>query len=212
MADDLAVVLVSPLIASFCLLAWAFPGRKAATLLAHSQLLSLVPGLAGVFLRRAYYRHTLDSCPRECSIGFGTLFSTTAVSLGSGTYIGDHCDIGDAVIGRDVLIGSGVTILSGRHQHHFSRLDIPIRLQGGTFVAVTVGDDVWIGNGAIVSADIGPHAIVAAGAVVVSPVAPYAIVGGNPARVIGNRQAAHSSTEGSQDLRDATEVPSRVVT
>jgi acetyltransferase-like isoleucine patch superfamily enzyme len=105
-----------------------------------------------------------------------------------------------------------VTILSGRHQHHFSRVDIPIRHQGGTFVAVTIGDDVWIGNGAIVSADIGPHAIVAAGAVVVSPVAPYAIVGGNPAKPIGHRQAPNPSSNDRENVAETTGTPSRVVT
>lgn len=186
--DVIAFVLVSPLIAFHRLMAWALPFRAEGTLQAHSQLLSLIPGLSGIFLRRAYYRATLAECPRDCSIGFGTLFATSAVRIGHGTYIGEYCNIGDAVIGRDTLIGSNVTILSGRHQHHIARLDIPVRHQGGTYTSVSLGEDVWIGNGAIVSADVGDHAVVAAGAVVVKPVAPLAIVGGNPARPIGTRE------------------------
>jgi acetyltransferase-like isoleucine patch superfamily enzyme len=188
--DAVAFLLVSPLVAFQRLIAWGLPSRAGGTLQAHSQLLSLLPGLTGIFLRRAYYRATLDECPRDCSIGFGTIFATTAVRIGSGTYIGEHCNIGDVLLGRDVLIGSNVTILSGRHQHHIARLDVPVRHQGGTYTPVSLGDDVWIGNGAIVAADVAAHAVVAAGAVVVKPVAAFAIMGGNPARQIGSRDAS----------------------
>src|SRR5829696_7066988 len=37
-----------------------------------SQFLSLFPGKLGIFLRRAYYRCTLEQCASDCAIGFGT--------------------------------------------------------------------------------------------------------------------------------------------
>src|SRR5262245_50876096 len=39
---------------------------------AASELLSLVPGLPGIFFRRSFYRMTLEGCGTDCHIGFGT--------------------------------------------------------------------------------------------------------------------------------------------
>lgn len=54
---------------------------------------------------------------------------------------------------------------------------------------VTIGNDVWIGQGAFIKGGvkIGDGAVVAAHAVVVKDVPPYAIVGGVPAKVIRYR-------------------------
>lgn len=190
MVDGVALLLVSPLLAAYRLSRFLAPQRGDSAFQGHSQLLSLVPGTPGVFVRRAFYRACIQSPPRDCSIGFGTIFSTPAIGIGEGTYIGEYCNIGDVMLGRDVLLGSNVTLLSGRRQHDATRRDVPIRHQGGTYELITIGDDVWIGNGAIVMADVGAHAIVAAGAVVVKPVPPYHVVAGNPARTIGTRDGS----------------------
>jgi acetyltransferase-like isoleucine patch superfamily enzyme len=155
-----------------------------------SQLFALIPGATGVFLRRAFYDLTIARSAGDCSIGFGTIFATHAVELGRNVYIGAFANVADVTIGDDVLIGSNVTLLSGKHQHHFTRLDVPIRLQGGARDRISIGRDVWIGNGAVVMADVGDQAIVAAGAVVTKPVPPRAIVGGNPARILGMRDSS----------------------
>ena len=55
------------------------------------------------------------------------------------------------------------------------------------YTSLTIGSDVWIGEGAIVMPsvkEIGHGAVVAAGAVVNKNVPPYAVVVGNPARVV----------------------------
>jgi acetyltransferase-like isoleucine patch superfamily enzyme len=126
-------------------------------------------------------------CSSHCTICFGTIFATPEIEIGDDVYIGPFCNIGHVSIGPDTLIGSNVTILSGRHQHRYERLNVPIRLQGGTYDRVHIGNDVWIGNAATVLTDIRPHAVVGAGAVVTDTVDTGAIVGGNPARVIGQR-------------------------
>lgn len=156
----------------------------------YSQRVSRWPGFRGNYLRTSFYHHTLTRCPRSCRIEFGTVFATPLVELGEHVYIGAYGNIGHVTIGDDTLLGSGVTILSGKRQHHFDRLDVPIRLQGGTYARVHIGADAWIGNGAIVMDDVEPQAIVAAGAVVTKRVPARAIVGGNPAKVIARRDAA----------------------
>ncbi len=153
-----------------------------------SQRASRWPGLGGSLLRAAFYHATLRRCAADVDISFGTILSTHQIEIGDTVYIGSFCNVGHCTIGRDTLFGSNVTILAGRQQHGIDRLDVPVRTQPGVFEEVSIGEDVWIGNGAIVSASVGDHAVVAAGAVVIKPVPPYAIVGGNPAKVIGDRR------------------------
>jgi acetyltransferase-like isoleucine patch superfamily enzyme len=197
--DFVAFVVVLPFVGLYALLRALRPSDT--LFQAFSQFFSHGPGLPGDYLRRAFYQSTIESCAEECSIQFGTIFSTRAVRIGHGVYIGANCNIGHCTIGDDTLLGSNVMILSGKRQHNYSRLDVPIRFQGGVFRSVTVGRDVWIGNGAIVADDVGDQAIVAAGAVVVKPVAARTIVGGNPATVIGYRE--DPSTSAALDLEKA---------
>jgi acetyltransferase-like isoleucine patch superfamily enzyme len=189
-ANAVAVAAVLPFVAAYRLLV-AFGGshgeHQIRTFQGFSQAVALIPGVTGVLLRRAFYQLTILECGEGCTIGFGTILATYAVRLGRQVYLGAFCNVGDVTIGDDVLIGSNVTLLSGKHQHHFDRMDVPIREQGGTFQRIEIGRDVWVGNGAIVMADIGAHAVVAAGAVVTKAVPSLAIAGGNPAKVIGTR-------------------------
>jgi len=190
LVDGAATLLVAPLALAFAAQRRLMPGRADVAFQGYSQLVGLVPGLPGTLVRRAFFRLTLRRCGHGVAVGFGTIIATPDAEIGDGVYVGPYCNVGHATLGDDVLLGSNVTILSGKLQHHFDRLDVPVRHQGGTYSRVSVGRDVWIGNGAIVMADVGDQAVVAAGAVVTKPVAPRAIVGGNPARVIGERGAA----------------------
>jgi virginiamycin A acetyltransferase len=186
----LAALLTLPLVASYRLWVMVAPHERERVFQGYSQLISLWPGFTGNFLRRAFYCATLKRCTMDCTISFGTVFATPEVEIGDHVIIGACSMIGHAVIGDDALIGSNVDILSSKYAHRFSRLDIPVRLQGGTFVSVAIGRDAWIGNGATVLENVGDQAVVAAGAVVGKPVPPRAIVGGNPARVVGQRGAS----------------------
>jgi acetyltransferase-like isoleucine patch superfamily enzyme len=196
--DLVATVLVLPMVGLYRVTTAIVPGRTDKVFQGYSQFASLWPGLSGDFLRRAFYRLTLRRCAPNCSIGFGTIFATPSVDIGDGVYIGWHGNIGHTSIGDNTLLGSNVTILSGKHQHHFDRLDIPLRHQGGTYRQIDIGDDVWIGNGAIVMEPIGRQAVVAAGSIVIAPVAERAIVGGNPAKVIGQRGGPAPSASAQQ--------------
>jgi virginiamycin A acetyltransferase len=153
----------------------AFPGW--------SQAVSMLPGISGVYFRRAFYRLALKRCETGVWIGFGTVFSHCGASLGKNVYTGAYCCLGDIALEEDVLLGSQVSIVNGGNQHGISRLDIPIREQPGVFPRVTIGRNSWIGERAVILADVGQHCVVAAGSVVTRPLPDYAIAAGVPARV-----------------------------
>jgi len=201
-ADVFAVALVFPAVCGY----WAgavlvgpqraFPGW--------SQALSLLPGLSGVYLRRAFYRLALPRCGHGSVVSFGTVFSHASAEIGSKTYVGVFCCLGDVTLEDDVLVGSHVSITNGSRQHGIDRLDIPVREQPGVWPRVTVGRDSWIGDRAVVMADVGQHCVVGAGAVVTQAVPDYAIVVGVPARVAGWRdQPSETATSRPSDDREA---------
>jgi acetyltransferase-like isoleucine patch superfamily enzyme len=153
-----------------------------------AQAVSLIPGVIGNYFRKEYYRMTLARCAPDVCIEFGTVLNQAAVELGRRVYIGLRCSIGACVIEDDAIIGSNVDIISGKRQHNFGRIDMPIREQGGQLEKIVIGRDSWIGNSAVIMANVDAKSIVGAGSVVVNDIEPYSIVAGNPARVIRRRQ------------------------
>jgi virginiamycin A acetyltransferase len=149
-----------------------------------SQLLSLVPGLPGNYLRQQFYRLSLAQCGDDCCIEFGTRLNQRSIEIGRSVYIGTNCCIGACRIEDDVLIGSNVDIISGKKQHMFERLDVPIREQGGELERIVIGADSWLGNSSVVMVNIGKKCIVAAGSVVIKDLEDFNIAGGNPAKVL----------------------------
>jgi len=146
-----------------------------------TQLLAVVPGMPGVYLRAAYYRFALTSCSWEVHIGFGSIFSHRDAILGGRVSMGNYCIIGHARIGSGARIGSRVSIPSGKRQH----FDDQGRLASiDRFEQVRIGENVWIGEGAIVMADVGNECVISAGAVVVQPITDNHLAGGNPARIL----------------------------
>jgi len=168
-----------------------------------AQLLSLIPGKLGSYLRIAYYHLALENCPLEGYIGFGSFFSHPEASVGRGVYIGAYCIIGKAVIGKDVTIGSGVHILSGRHQHKFDIIDGPIQEQGGEFKKLSIGENCWIGNGSIIMADVGRQNIIGAGSIIVKQTGDYEVWVGNPGRLLKNLKEVRKSPAYSSGGKDA---------
>jgi len=151
-------------------------------LIAH--VLALAPGIAGDYVRIAFYRLTLRSCSLHSRVSFGSFFPHREVSLGRGVYIGAYCVIGRCRIGDRTQIASQVQILSGRRQH---QRDETGRISGsevGTFEAVEIGPDCWIGASAIIMAAVGAGTTIGAGAVVVNEIPAGVVAVGNPARVV----------------------------
>lgn len=156
-----------------------------------AQLLAVLPGLPGAWLRGAFYFGTLDQCSSETHVGFGSLFTHRGASLGRHASMGCYCVIGHAHIGAGVMIGSRVSIPSGKRQH----FDVEGRLSADahTFDSVSIGDGCWIGEGAIILADVGGGCVVSAGAVVSRATSEGCLIAGNPAREIRPIGAAESA-------------------
>lgn len=179
------ILLTSPIFVSFHL--FAILSNKDSLVVGYSQLLSLFPGQLGNYVRKAALRFIIAGCDKDSLISFGTLFSQQNTEIQAGVYLGPHCNIGSCRIEKNCLFGSGVHVMSGKQQHAFEDLDVPIKNQGGKFEKVNIGEDTWIGNGALIMANVGRKCIVAAGSVVIDDVEDYAIVAGNPARFIKSR-------------------------
>ena len=139
---------------------------------------------------------------RRCEILANTRIEYA--SLGDYSYLGENCDVADAVIGKFTAIANSVRIGAPNHpmgrpsQHRFTYVPEYYEASASRdrdFFAdrrgdrVIVGNDVWIGHAAILlpGVSVSDGAVIAAGAVVSRDVAPYTIVGGVPARPIRKR-------------------------
>jgi acetyltransferase-like isoleucine patch superfamily enzyme len=180
-----ALVLVTPLLVSFWVKA-AFIGRDRAVV-GSSQLLSLIPGLLGQYLRRAFFGRVLAYFHYTATVEFGVLFSKAGARIGENVYIGPRCFIGLVDIEREALLSPGVHVTSGPRTHGFTDLATPLREQPGALARVHIRAGAWIGSGAIVMADVGRDTVVGAGAVVPKPLPERVIAAGVPARVLHPR-------------------------
>jgi len=183
-----AFIVMLPFIITFFILSLALGSANKDTLFsAFSQLLSLLPGKVGAYLRSGFYSIIMQSYNANVHTSFATLFSQVDTEIAAGVYIGPQCNIGKCYIGENTLLGSAVHIMSGKEQHNFNDIDKPIKDQGGLFAKISVGKNCWLGNGALVMANIGDDCVVAAGSVVINDVPSKSIVAGNPAKVIKTR-------------------------
>lgn len=180
-----ATVLVAPQLLSYRLRAALLGPDRA--LEGSTQLLSLVPGILGQYVRRAFLMRTLAHCHHSVTVEFGTIFSKAGARLEENVYVGPRCHLGLVHIERDALLAAGVHVPSGPHTHGSTDLNTPMREQPGLRKVVRIGAGSWIGSAAVVLADVGREAIVGAGAVVTHPVPERVVAAGVPARVLRER-------------------------
>lgn len=181
----LSALIVCPLTLVYLLLSVVMD--KDSLIATFSQVLTLIPGKTGAYLRSGFYRFSFTYCHPNAVISFMVLFSQFDTEIEQGVYIGPQSNIGRCRIGENTLIGSGVHIMSGKGQHNFDDLTSPIKDQGGEFQKISIGKNCWLGNGSLVMANIGDGCIVGAGSVVINDIPAYSIIAGNPAKVIKNR-------------------------
>ena len=180
--------LTYPLVISYRVRLMLFGARKA--ILSLSQLLSMIPGYAGIAIRLAVYQRILDHCGMS-TISFGVTFTTPNVSIGSDVYIGPNCEIGQASIGDRAVLGSYVCVLSGRHQHVLGVEGNRSVIGQGQFETISIGAGSWIGTRSIVAASVGTSSVIGVGSVVVKPIGDSVVAVGHPATVIKANERRH---------------------
>jgi acetyltransferase-like isoleucine patch superfamily enzyme len=150
------------------------------------RLLTDVGYLPSHALRNFFYRRSGVVLPRSSSIHWrAEFYHPGGVVIGENCIIGDSCflDGRDGItFGTNVNVGGHVSIYTRQHD-----VDSPSFAETGA--PVTVGDRAWIASHAVVlpGVHIGEGAVVAAAAVVTKDVPAFTLVGGNPARVIRER-------------------------
>ena len=181
--NAVALIAVAPLALTARLEALVRPSAEG-WYLAWAQLLAGAPGYPGVYLRRAYYRWTLESCSPRSTIGYGAIFTHRQASIGAHVYVGPYALVGCATLEPGCLIGSRASLTSGPSLHDLDKEGRWMATDRRRLQRIRIGAHAWIGEGAIVMADIGRGAMVAAGGVVSSPVKEGVLVAGNPARYV----------------------------
>jgi len=171
------------------LLWFRMPLRDFSRFTAPSQLLSFIPGVTGVLLRRLWYEQTLVRCGEHLTVDWLAVFRTRLTEVGDNCTFGVGTWIGRARIGDDVLTGNHVTLLSGGRQHAFEDITQPMRLQHANIRQIEIGSDVWIGSHAVILNDVSSGTVIGAGSIVTKTFAANAVIVGNPARILRIRGA-----------------------
>ena len=141
-------------------------------------------------IRGSCCKRIFKKCGKNINIEKGAFFGYgNEIEIGDNSGLGMNCRIyGPVVIGKDVMMAPDVIILTVNH--NFSRIDIPMRLQGKSETKpVIIQDDVWIGIRTIIMPGVvvSKGSIIAAGSVVTKDVPEYCIVGGAPAKILRKR-------------------------
>lgn len=122
------------------------------------------------------------------------------LSVGDDSFIGHGCVFATArriEIGAHCLIAAGVRIAD--YDGH--PIDPELRRSGASSSAedvrpVSIGDDVWIGNGALIlkGVRIGDRSVIGARSVVTKDVPPDTVVAGHPATIVRDLRERASAT------------------
>lgn len=112
----------------------------------------------------------------------GTIIRSRTLAIGDGSFVNHRCFLasGDVVIGRNVFISTGVTLMTGDHEVGPHEKRAGPDLEG----PVVVEDGCWLGANVIVlrGVRVAAGCIVGAGAVVTKDTEPDGVYVGVPAR------------------------------
>ena len=131
--------------------------------------------------------YTLRRFSANAHIDFGSYFSKSGATVGERVWIGGNSVIGYATIGDDSVIGSRVSVISGRRQHNFADPRKKILDGRGEYSCIAIGEGVFVGEQSLVMANVGGKSIVGAGSVVVKDIPAFSVAVGNPAHVVKSR-------------------------
>jgi acetyltransferase-like isoleucine patch superfamily enzyme len=148
------------------------------------EVLSLVPTIVGEYMRLAYYWAVCTGVSPDVCFMFGSMAAHRNTIVRSGTVIGVYTIIGRADIGKNVLFGARVSLLSGKYQHGRPGERAESRETPMDFQLIKIGDNSWIGQDSIIMANVGENCTVGAGSVVYKEVPNNTTVLGNPARKV----------------------------
>lgn len=165
-----------------CYLGPQFKAMGARTVIISPLFISNPGGMSigsDVFIRNNVRLDVSDregEAPGRLTIGAGTTFE-------QGVHI---AACGEVVLGRDVCLAAGVSIVDSHHPAGRPGEGNRVRRLAGGPAFVHVGDRVFIGTGATIlrNVTIGDNAIIGAGAVVVRDVPANSVVAGIPAKVV----------------------------
>ena len=149
-----------------------------------------LPGVVGraarFYIARRLFSYVGDNVNIQAGVRFGrgSLISIgTNSGLGEGSYL---VAMASLIIGRDVMVGPQVMMLTGGHAYD----DIELRLIDQKIIAapITIGDDVWIGARVIVllGVTIGNRVVIGAGSIVTKSIPSHSLCAGIPCKVIKN--------------------------
>ncbi len=127
---------------------------------------------------------------RDVWLDVGLHMSGREIHIDDAVYLGPCCRLygsGGIWIGEGTIFGPEVTVLSTMPSYEDPVL-LPFDARSRP-MPVRIGKGVWVGYGAVLCPGItvGEGAVIGMGAVVWEDVASGAVVGGNPARVLRNR-------------------------
>jgi maltose O-acetyltransferase len=158
------------------------------------------------FIRRigyhfSYYLLNFVYGFKASNIGVGTNVHPTVILrhpqniiIGQNSFINHNNVIQAGKKNAKIIIGNhvmtGPCVLMFAYNHSMDNNGVPMIEQDYTEADIVIQDDVWIGAGSILLAGvkIGKGCVIAAGSIVTSELPPYTICGGNPAKVIKNRE------------------------
>lgn len=107
------------------------------------------------------------------------------IEVGNNFYANYNCtilDVGKVIIGENVLFAPNVSIYTAGHPFHPQS-----RNSGYEYgLAVTIGDNVWIGGSVVINPDIkiGNNVVIGSGSVVTKDIPDNVVAVGNPCKVI----------------------------
>lgn len=152
-----------------------------------------LPGVAGFAVRSVAYKLLFRRLGGFAWVQHGvTVVHSNKLSVGkhfgcnTGSYINA---VGGVTMGDYVLIGSNVTISSGRHP--IDGTMPPVFARPVEPLPIVIEDDVWIAAGAVVlpGVTLRRGTVIGANAVVANDTEPYGVYVGAPARRIRSRDA-----------------------